>query len=272
MDGPKAWNDISHEKAAPGLDVPLNTFELLLTWLVQILMVFGGVVPYIPQYQVIKSTENAEGFSLYVCLSLLVANILRIIFWFGHPFEVPLLLQSIFMIMAMLAMVQLCVNVKHSAIIIREEHSLADFDPNYFWKWTDFRSYLQCTAYFAAFCSILMYIFQAASIFVEVVGFSALFIEALLGVPQFLRNYHNQSTHGMRFDPTICPLYTLQNIFHFYSQKMVLFWTVGDIFKTTYFILRKTPVQFIICGILQFSVDIAVWFQVWWYRARKRHL
>ena len=44
-------------------------------------MVIGSVVPYIPQYFTIKQTQNTEGFSLYVCLTLLVANILRIMFW-----------------------------------------------------------------------------------------------------------------------------------------------------------------------------------------------
>jgi solute carrier family 66, member 2 len=53
-------------------------------------MIFGGVVPYIPQYRMINKTRNAQGFSTLVCLSLLVANILRVLFWFGHPFELPL--------------------------------------------------------------------------------------------------------------------------------------------------------------------------------------
>jgi hypothetical protein len=44
-------------------------------------MIFGGMVPYIPQYREIKRTEDTEGFSLYVCLALLVANTLRILFW-----------------------------------------------------------------------------------------------------------------------------------------------------------------------------------------------
>ena len=44
-------------------------------------IVFGGVVPYIPQYWKIKKNENAEGFSLLVCFILLVANILRLLFW-----------------------------------------------------------------------------------------------------------------------------------------------------------------------------------------------
>jgi hypothetical protein len=44
-------------------------------------MIFGGVVPYIPQYYEIFKTRNASGFSLNVCLALLLANILRIYFW-----------------------------------------------------------------------------------------------------------------------------------------------------------------------------------------------
>lgn len=75
-------------------------------------MIFGGVVPYIPQYRMISRSRNATGFSTLVCLALLVANILRILFWFGHPFELPLLVQSVIMILCMLVMLELCVRVK----------------------------------------------------------------------------------------------------------------------------------------------------------------
>ena len=47
-------------------------------------MVFGGVVPYIPQYFDIYKTRNTDGFSTYVCLALLIANILRILFWYVY--------------------------------------------------------------------------------------------------------------------------------------------------------------------------------------------
>lgn len=50
-------------------------------WIASLAMIIGGVLPYVPQYMKIKKTENADGFSLYVCLTLLVANILRILFW-----------------------------------------------------------------------------------------------------------------------------------------------------------------------------------------------
>lgn len=47
----------------------------------QTAMVLGGVVPFIPQYLDIRRTHNTEGFSLFVCLNLLIAHILRIMFW-----------------------------------------------------------------------------------------------------------------------------------------------------------------------------------------------
>lgn len=54
------------------------------TWISVGAMVFGGVVPYIPQYLQIRRSRDAEGFSTYVCLVLLVANILRVCFWWVH--------------------------------------------------------------------------------------------------------------------------------------------------------------------------------------------
>ncbi len=87
-------------------------FAQLVSFIASGFMVFGGVVPYIPQYQMIKRSRNAQGFSTLVCLSLLVANILRILFWFGHWFEYPLLLQSVIMIGCMLIMLELCIRVK----------------------------------------------------------------------------------------------------------------------------------------------------------------
>lgn len=58
----------------------VSVFNSLVSWIAAGAMVFGGVVPYIPQYRDIRRTQNAEGFSTYVCLVLLVANILRILF------------------------------------------------------------------------------------------------------------------------------------------------------------------------------------------------
>ena len=86
-----------------------------------------------------------------------------------------------------------------------------------------------------------MYFLLDYTLFVDSVGFLAVFTEAMLGVPQFYRNFKNKSTYGM-------------------SLPMVIMWTCGDIFKTTYFVLRKTPPQFFICGSLQVIMRLTGFF------------
>lgn len=57
------------------------TVGTVVGWMASSAMILGGVLPYVPQYIQIKRTQNADGFSLLVCLALLVANTLRILFW-----------------------------------------------------------------------------------------------------------------------------------------------------------------------------------------------
>merc|ERR1711881_739501 len=99
---------------AVGLSSSMSITDLVsqvISWIASGAMVLGGAVPYIPQYRDIKKTDNADGFSTHVCLVLTVANILRIMFWFGRHFETPLLLQSFIMIATMMFMLHLCVKV-----------------------------------------------------------------------------------------------------------------------------------------------------------------
>ncbi|CAF1091826.1 unnamed protein product [Rotaria sp. Silwood1] len=235
----------------------------------QALMIFGGIVPYIPQYLIIQRSQNAEGFSNYVCLTLLIANIIRIEFWFGKHFEIPLLLQSIVMIICMLIMLELCIrvyskslchhlpvnqlNMSHTKELTLDIHEkkFTDFEMNYFWKWTTFTSYLQFLFVFIFVLSTTTWLLLDNILYIEIIGFLAVFFEALLGTPQFMRNFRLKSTEGM-------------------SVKMVLMWTSGDIFKTVYFILRNAPKQFWLCGMLQISIDIAILCQVVFYSEKYR--
>lgn len=221
-----------------------------LSWGASLAMIFGGVVPYIPQYREIKKTRNTDGFSTWVCLALLVANTLRILFWFGRPFELPLLVQSVVMSASMFLMLQLCVKTRNlSTIVPQPRHTFTDSPWRHFWAWTDFLSYVEFMASFALFSGALLYLLLDVEVVVEVIGLVALLTEALLGLPQFWRNLQNQSTHGM-------------------SKQMVLMWTMGDVFKTVYFIMRSAPFQFWVCGSLQVSLDVAILIQVAWYKYR----
>lgn len=78
----------------------------------------------------------------------------------------------------------------------------------------------------------LTYLMLPIDWFMEILGFFAVFTEAMLGAPQFMTNFKNKSTHGM-------------------SIYMVIMWTIGDMFKTGYFVVRSAPIQFWICGTLQ---------------------
>lgn len=78
------WSSLNVMDADVGLqEEDMEGSWTLLSWLASCLMVFGGALPYIPQYQEIQRSNNTEGFSTRVCLVLLIANILRIFFWWG---------------------------------------------------------------------------------------------------------------------------------------------------------------------------------------------
>ncbi|KAG1947421.1 solute carrier family 66 member 2 isoform X3 [Pimephales promelas] len=228
------------------MDQIMYVVHQTVSWIASAAIIFGGVVPYIPQYRDIRRTQNAEGFSTYVCLVLLVANILRILFRFGRYFETPLLWQSIIMIITMLIMLNLCTNVRMVTELNTKRRSFTDFDWSHFWFWSHFVDYLQCVLAFTVLATYVTYLLLESVLFVETLGFLAVFTEAMLGTPQLYCNYQNKSTEGM-------------------SIKMVLMWTSGDTFKTGYFLLTQAPMQFWICGLLQVCVDVAILFQVYYY-------
>ncbi|XP_051917762.1 solute carrier family 66 member 2 [Hippocampus zosterae] len=219
---------------------------MLLSWLVSCLMVIGGTLPYVPQYQEIQRSSNTEGFSTRVCLVLLIANILRIFFWIGKQFELTLLLQSVVMILTMLAMLHLCCSVQNTNCVSTKRHRLSDLDPKYFWKWNVFEDYLLFCFGLSALCAMVTMLLLDSAVFVEMLGSLAVMFEAMLGLPQLLQNLHNRSTKGM-------------------SVKMVLLWTAGDIFKTSYFVMNQSPSQFCACGSVQILIDVAILLQVLFY-------
>uniref|UniRef100_A0A8K9UMB9 Solute carrier family 66 member 2 n=1 Tax=Oncorhynchus mykiss TaxID=8022 RepID=A0A8K9UMB9_ONCMY len=217
----------------------------LLSWLASCVMVFGGTLPYLPQYQEIQRSSITEGFSTRVCLLLLIANILRI-FWMGKQFELTLLLQSVVMIITMLAMLHLCCNIQHTNRVSTKKRHFTDLDLCYFWSWNAFEEYLLFCFAFTVLCAFLTLLLLDSVLFVEGLGSLAMLFDAIMGVPQLLQNFHNHSTLGM-------------------SVKMVLLWTAGDIFKTAYFVMNDSPFQFCVCGAVQILIDVAILLQVLYY-------
>jgi len=169
-------------------------------------------------------------------------------FRWGKPFELPLLFQSMVIIACMLAMIDVSVRVQRRELPPRQLRTIwSGHLTTSFWQWTDFGSYAIATMAFAIVMTIFTSAMLFSSLYVELIGFFALFAEANLGTPQLWANYKRQSTAGM-------------------SISMVLMWLFGDITKTVYFLVRHTPAQFWICGLFQVGVDIVILLQVRLYR------
>ena len=74
-----------------------------------------------------------------------------------------------------------------------------DFDWNHFWSWSHFVDYVQCVLAFTLVAAYITYLLLDSALFVESLGFLAVFTEAMLGTPQLHCNYQNKSTEGMRY-------------------------------------------------------------------------
>lgn len=53
------------------------------------------------------------------------------------------------------------------------------------------------------------------------------------------------------------------------SFFMIFTWFAGDLFKTIYFIMEKQPLQFVMCGCIQLTVDIIIVIQIMMYKGRE---
>lgn len=65
--------------------------------------------------------------------------------------------------------------------------------------WSHFLDYVQCVLAFTLVAAYITYLLLDSAVFVETLGFLAVFTEAMLGTPQLHCNYQNKSTEGMRY-------------------------------------------------------------------------
>jgi len=207
-------------------------------------MVFGGVLPYVPQYAQIKQTKSTGSFSTHVCLVLLLANSMRIFFRYGEVYEDALLLQSLIMIIAMIILTELC--VRTNRFKSSKQHRISDLNPAFLWQWSSFFDYIVFLLIFWMILTLITFCFAESELYFTILGSLSLGTEAMLAAPQFIKNYRSGSTTGM-------------------SIFMVLGWLCGDLFKVIYFYLLSQPLQFLVCGIIQVSIDFLIMGQVFYY-------
>lgn len=266
----------------------LISMELFsLSNLIDIAMIVGPSLGFLIQVIKIKQTNTSEGFSKLLILVLLVANIFRVFFWIGKQFSLVILYQSILMILAQFYLLYICLKysdigkyyIKNKQQILYSSNSsnnynnnkndnsiiavLSDtindikgiitykpvnyFDISKFWNWNFFIDYFYFISIF-----VLMLILSSKVIgidnplYMETLGSLAAGVEALIGIPQAYSNFSTKSTGAL-------------------SYGMILTWVFGDTFKTYYYYNTLAPVQLIICGFFQLTVDFLLILQLTFY-------
>ncbi|PIL25050.1 hypothetical protein GSI_12939 [Ganoderma sinense ZZ0214-1] len=214
-----------------------------LSSLASIGMAIGPPLVYADQAYSIVKKRDSTGFSHDVCAILLLANITRCFFWLGNHFELALLVQSILMILAQLALLYICIRFRSR---LSPENLGASTRPFSFWQWSTYTQYVEFLAAFILCQAILFLILGRSDLFISALGFVALGLESTLPIPQLISNYKQRSLYGFR-------------------MSTLIGWFGGDSFKTVYFFLQDSPLQFKVCAIFQLSVDCAIVLQRVWY-------
>jgi solute carrier family 66, member 2 len=120
-----------------------------------------------------------------------------------------------------------------------------------FWKWESYTPYVTT-------CMILVVMLAAAQLagipqlwpgYESILGYTALGIEATVPVPQAYNNWLRKSTSGMSF-------------------FMLLGWFGGDAFKTSYFVRTGAALPFLVCAVIQLSIDVFIGLQMAYYSFR----
>ncbi|KAF5383528.1 hypothetical protein D9615_003696 [Tricholomella constricta] len=214
-----------------------------LSTLASIGMAVGPPLVYVDQAVSIIRKKDSTGFSRDVCAILLIANITRCFFWLGDPFEFALLIQSILMILAQLALLYICILYRPR---ISPENLGGSTRPLSFWQWYSYTQYIEFLAGLILCQAILFLILGRSELFVSLLGFVALGLESTLPIPQLISNYRQRSLYGFR-------------------MSTLVGWAGGDSFKMVYFFIQNSPLQFKVCAVFQLSVDCAIVIQRWLY-------
>ena len=220
-------------------------------------------------YQIYVKRTSA-GFSVDVCLIMLLSSIFKIVYYMLNPFEISLLRQAIVMIIIQCILLKVALKYlskpilyENDVLITQSNYStlgilanyLKYFDNNYkrpynFWQWFD--NHVMYWEFLLAFTIGLItfsLMFKSFSFCVNVIGISGLFIETLLPIPQILLNYRLKSIKN-------------------FKSILIVSWLSGDFLKINYLIFGTSHVSnfFVVAALFQASLDLVITGQYFYYR------
>ena len=228
-----------------------SSFSYYSKFLADLMMIFIPSVGYYFQAMKFKQTKSTKGFAKFLCLLLLIANILRIFFWFGKKFALSLLYQAIVVIISQIYLIHVYFKYQDELPKTKEK-SLAEsltnwnetINPMKIWNWGDEIEYYKFILLFIFTLSIICSMVGIGNTnFYEILGTIAVSCEAFIELPQIKENCITKNTKNL-------------------SGAMVLMWFIGDLFKTTYNFIYKSPTQMVIGGLIMNCEDIILSSQV----------
>lgn len=200
---------------------------------------------------------------------MLLASILKVFYWFGAHYDTALLIQALLTLVVQTILLKVALDnrprsstrggLEHNPFAAYNSSNVKDLlqntlngvRPFNFWRWTNTRPYFQFLAYVVtALLSIqvLLPFISRTSFYVSLLGYLGLAIEALLPIPQILKNHNARSCKGFRL-------------------SVIINWLAGDSMKMSYFFLSKevVPWPFKLCGIFQACCDSYLGVQFYMY-------
>lgn len=181
------------------------TFFRFAAGLLDVFVVAGVAWPYIPQARSIWKDKNPDSFSLMTSLVVIVSATLRCFYFIGNPFGIALLVQAAVSVVAQMSMIWVVLKTRNhvrnadlsAGRPVKPKRTLADLEVADFWKWDDFASYVQFEVALILLLAALQMALGHYGWYIQVQGALALGIEALLPVPQAMRNHAAKSTAGV---------------------------------------------------------------------------
>lgn len=198
---------------------------------------------------------------------MLIASILKVFYWFGARYSIPLLMQATLMIGVQLVLLKVALDnrpatgakdgLEHTPFssYTSDDYSLTSIlegkRPYNFWRWPTSRPYFTFLAYLSGILlgiQILTPFISSDPTYISLIGYTGLAVEAILPVPQIYKNHKAQSCKGFRL-------------------SVIANWLAGDAMKMSYFFLSKEyiPWPFRLCGMFQACCDSYLGFQFYMY-------
>ena len=222
---------------------PYNNFLKLIF---DFLMIFIPSLGYFFQAMKFKQTKSTKGFAKFLCFLLLIANILRCVFWLGKRFNLVLLFQALVVIISQIYLIHVYFQYQDELPYKSENKSLCEYIINWketlnfrnIWNWNDEIEYYKFIIFFSFFMlTICHFTGYDHEFFFETIGTVGVACETFIEVPQIKENCYTKNTENL-------------------SGIMVFLWLVGDLFKTWYNFVYKSPMQMLVGGIVMNCEDI----------------